>query len=537
MNRWGWQRSKTRKLHRRQSGSVIVTASLCAFVMIILAMVLGLRYQLLIFEREAALQAVQNAAIGAARELGSIVIADPYFGFASLADLPAVGRGTLAPDGEPLPVNSINTITGNVRLEKLLAQKIGSEAFAQVAEDDYREYMRLKSNMQTVLAHAVSPTARPLPHDVNDKEIKVYQTAYETFVETLPILHSGNARIKSFTITLGWLESGSTTETPQAERKPLTSGGEESCYPSFVNVPVGKDSFYFAGVSEQVRLVESARFRPADKLRLSCCIMIKAEIEIGGKQKPKPEDHNTDSQTIVVRAAALPASMPNCCAPGTLAIYLPQGNVENLTSLADLVNQSEITMAKGSHAIAKGDFPCDSGSNLIVSTDDSFTAARAVSHALVDWLRSNNARPRLKSVIEALNYPLRRDSDFSICNQMITFATDSGGEIQVNYIDQAGFMRKTVADGQTRDVAFNTLATSKGNLCLDIRDEVSNTGTDLMSKHGGQPITGELPGAFTSFLCEDDQQKLLDRVKGPMRESYLKGGLAVAFELYFNPTF
>lgn len=529
-----------RILKRRHRGSILLFASILALGVVTVGMMLLSKYQLLLVERARAEHAAKAAAMAGAFELSKIVVADARWGYVSLSDFPACGAGTMAQDNEPLPVSGINTIVATVRTEKLLAQKLDSPALADLSEDDYQEYKRLQQKLQTTLDQAVLPSCRLPLKDSNGKPVNVYKAAYQAFMQNDPRLHLGNKRIKEFSISLGWLADGSTTVTSDNQYLPQASNGNSRSYPSFVNLPVGKDSFYFAGVSNQLRLVEAARFRPHDGKHFCSCLAVKCVLEdmpMGNAQQ-KESEHIESADSLLVYAAALPCCQHNFCAPGTFVVYLPQGYMPEVSCLADLIMKSEMTKAKAQHALATGDYPSEPRATLSYDNQNIRPIAYSVGRAFFDWLRTCNARPRLDSIVNALNTRFQGSEDISETYLATVYSVDALGQIQVQTIKNAAFMKETIADQQTKDEAMKVLPTSKGMLCLNVRDEVANAGIDCSSKHGAQPLPYELPCAFSQFLSEKEQKEQLAAIaqaRGPIRESYRKGGLAAAVQMYCVP--
>jgi hypothetical protein len=525
---------KNRK--RQATGSVLILSLLCTMVILLGGVLLFSHYQSLLLDHQKAQYATQAAAMAAARELSNIVYGDPRWGFVSLSDHPACGDATIAPDGEALPIDGINTIVATVRTEKLLAQNLGNATLAELADDDYQQYKELAKRLQAVWNEAVLPNSRLEIKDMNDHPVKVNQAAYNALVSNMPDIRSGRVRIKQFTLSLGTLADGSTTVTPNCERSPQYPVGNDvtdpgaNRYMSFTNQPVGADSFYFAGVSDQVRLVDPSRFIPADKDHLCTCVLVQLNIEILSKPVSGSEKPDVIAN-LSVNAAALPYCEQNCCAPGTLVLSLPQGYADRVKCFSDLIQMQEMDRTPVSHSIAIGDFPVDGGSSL-VQQQGSPTISHSVGRALFDWLRTTNARARLESIEAALNNPFENaPSETSL---IITYSVDAAGGVQTNVIRDAGFINRTIADKQSQDAAHSVMTTSKGTLNVDIRDQVSDCGVQTIAKHGGQPIGSELPFAYSQFEVEQERLHLPSTDKAKLRQSYRNGGLSVAIEVYFT---
>ncbi|NJL73487.1 MAG: hypothetical protein HC888_19155 [Candidatus Competibacteraceae bacterium] len=69
--------------------------------------------------------AIEAAALAAARDLSMIAIDTPDYGFVSLSDSAPIGSTTAAADNFYTPVRSINGIIGTLRLDMIIADKLG----------------------------------------------------------------------------------------------------------------------------------------------------------------------------------------------------------------------------------------------------------------------------------------------------------------------------------------------------------------------------------------------------------------------------
>ncbi|HEY9716178.1 MAG TPA: hypothetical protein V6C69_01810, partial [Trichormus sp.] len=558
-------------------------------VILLAGIMLFTGYQKFMVERERVRYATQAAAMTAARELSNIAMPDQYWGYISLSDHPANGKATIAGDGEPLPVTSINTVTAGVRTEKLIAGKAGSAVLNQVAGNDYDIYQQSTANFQKALNQAVLPTDSSQSIDMNGKSINVYAAAYKSFKDNLPELRSGTLRVRDFSIELGWLADGSTTVTPDASRSADQNCDEATCYKSFIDQPVDGDSFYFAGVSREVRLVEPSRFCHTDGKRLCSCLRVRARIEMlptsdaperrlpagtyrtckdlaspdaakmaALQMTAKASDvpafgANTSSGTkgdtnvgdngctvsISSAACALPYCQPNYCAPGTLAVSLPQGSIAKVSTLCDLISLDAANQIRSSCTRAKGDFPLDSGSTLVQDPQCTTSIGYELARSFFHWLRTCNGRERVDSVVSALTTNFTDESVNQMTDLVVTYSMDYSGNLHVNTLMDAGFQTKVIADQQTRSTAVNLLSTDKGELCVEVRDEVATPGIGINSggKHGGQPLPSLLPMQYSQFLPDLKQRQLISQNEGdcPIRQSFVKGGLAVAIELYCVP--
>jgi hypothetical protein len=503
---------------------------ICASVSLItlVCVILLSAAELYILERHRGQSAADAAALAAAQTLSNIVIDDPQWGFVSLSDHPAFGAATIAPDGEALPVTGFNTIVADVRLEKLTGLKLENSTLGELAEEDYQKYKALASKLQAELNRSVEADQAETFKDMNGHKISPYKSAYDCMLANLPEISLGHAKIKSFVVSLGGLDDEPEITAKQPDDNPLG-------YRMFVDQPVKADSFFFAGLPNQTRLVDTGRFRGADGKRFSCCVLVKTEIEFTAPLQHWLFSGDGSLSTLSFASTALPYCEENHCTPGTLIVSLPQGRISQVQTICDLISKPEFNRAKCCHLVACGDYPANGQSRLVEDAALSQSVARATGRALFDWLRSCNGHAHLTSILTALNSPFEPEGPEDSPDLAVAYTVDSTGNVVVGLIHHAAFNKRTIADRQSRDQALNVLAASKGSLCIDVRDEVSDLNS--FGSHGGQPLPAEIPQTFSQLALQSmpaTEQPAAD-ARPPVRQSYRQGGLAVAIELYCVP--
>src|SRR5262249_51716341 len=130
-------------------------------------------------------QALEASALKAASDLSEIVINDPYFGFVSLTDRPAIGRATQAPDGEPVPVRGINTIIATARLDYIIATELGNEKMQGFALEDALHARDTAVRLNNALEEALKVNPKEVPHDMDGNVVRPYSDALNTYNTSL----------------------------------------------------------------------------------------------------------------------------------------------------------------------------------------------------------------------------------------------------------------------------------------------------------------------------------------------------------------
>ncbi|MBY0548941.1 MAG: Tad domain-containing protein [Candidatus Obscuribacterales bacterium] len=514
---------RLRTTSRSQRGSILFFGLIAMGLICAILIMLSINVQQMLLRRQRTQAAIESAALSLAGDLSRIVIKDEQYGYVSLCDHPASGKATLAEDGEPLPVTGVNTVLATARLERLIADRLQNDELGDLANQDILSSKRTLMRLQNVLDTSIAPKGASCA-DLNGSKIAPYEHARQQFINNVPDLAAGTAELVDFKITLGWLADGSSTMTPDPERKDDTQS--RKYYPAFENIPVGKNDFYFAGLSHQPRLVDASRFRSADGKRFRSAILVQSRIVYFTPQKEKLYE-------VCSQSAALPYGNVDRIAFGSLALSLPQGKVSSAASIRDLLDSPASRRCETSVSKAQGgDYPLEPGAYL-VSEEQKRKVSACIGRAVFDWLRTTRARVRLDSAITVLNTPFDRNAD---CGAVILYDFDRKGvPIQKVYMD-GGFLKQTVSESQDYVFATNIVETEKGMMGVSIRDHVARTGIGGSGgggQHGGQPLPAELPIDYSSqaVVGEDKQQD----DPSLLRKSSKHGGLAVCIQIFLTP--
>jgi len=485
------------------------------------------QWQNYFLQRQRAQSAAEAAALSVATELSRIVVEDSNWGFVALGDQPACGTATMAPDGEPIPIVSINTVLAAARLEQLTAQRVNSPQLTTLAEEDARVARLSARRLQRALNEAVSRSTGTQFRDWNGKPVNAFQTGKRVFEQNVQDISLERAKLKQFNVRIGWLDDGSSTLTPRPERTNATANGADDFYKAFTNAPVDDQDFYFAGVSKTSRLVNARRFQDADGEHFSSAILVEAEIAYGDESKKAP------SYSIGVIASALPQATPDRSAAGSLVVFFPQGTVRKFPTLRSMIESEDFRRVQPQRSLAiNGDFPKDQGAELVpLNQGAEWSLANSVNRAFLDWLRTNHGASRLESVLEVL------DSRFETANRggpntVAIFDFDKSGNAIISSYSNGGFYRQTVSDRQTFDIVYGITITEKGNLGMSVRNQVSKINLTDGGKHAGQPLFCELPLDYDFPSAQISASESLDPAR--CRKSYLKGGLAASIEVFTN---
>ncbi len=507
---------------RNEQGSLIILYIAITFVVIALFM-LGSRILLLMTEKERYQQALESAAIKASVDLSEIVINDPNFGFISLSDQGAIGRATMAADGEPLPVHSINTIIATTRLGYIIAQETGDEQLKELALRDLRQARESAIRLDAVLERALRAKSNDetnVARDMDGNEVHPYADALGMYEKSLQSFTTANP--EGFKLTLGWLKDGGQTITAVPLSNPLNTSKERGryakpettingCYRAYVDIPVDTQHFSFASVGtepvlvgasqfvpkslktadeelkQQQAFIESSEFIPERNNRYLSSI-VKAEA-VWQVSNLFTGDTNRSPETINSRACAQPYAIANQPAPAVLIINFVDGLPGNIRSFSDMLADQDLNQASISACTPiMGDYGIDASSQLR-GLPINGSAAWAFAVCFHDWLRSNYTLPKIDSVLTTLN------QSFSDINQsprsMFVLEVTADGNVVMSDLLGNPFGTIVVEENQLYLTSGMPVAIGGNNWNIMCRDEVHNLGTIAGGKHAGQPLPGD----------------------------------------------
>ncbi|MBS1996337.1 MAG: hypothetical protein JSS86_08515, partial [Cyanobacteria bacterium SZAS LIN-2] len=336
---------------RNQNGAAVILL----FVIVIVAFaatLIGaseiLRYCLY---RQKSVAAVEGASLAVANDLSAVVVEDPNFGYIALSDYAPEGQALLAPDGEPLPVHSINTILATARLDLLIAKQLNNQEFIRLAQIDSANARLAARRLTEALKIAIAPAGNAVPQsksaqtllpqsfiarDRLGKKIAPRDRARQMILAYLRNCGmESKLQIESLELSLGSLQSGGGTVTPVpspialAEMQGRKQAG--GCYLAFQNMPVGDENFVFAAVGKQSSLVPTQEFRPDDGTMPSSIVKVNVVFKIIENQKDK--NGPSTFGAMKVASCSQPFSLNDKSNAGTLVVAMPDGAPQNLRSL------------------------------------------------------------------------------------------------------------------------------------------------------------------------------------------------------------
>lgn len=472
------------KIKKRSiQGNMLILVVLVACFILIPLCLLQSQIGLFMVNNNRVESVVDGACLVAANQLSKIVIDDSHFGYVSLSNYPPIGSGTIAPDGEPLPVTGINTLVGTIRQNTIIAHELENKTMTSSVEKDRRYMFSTIKKLNFALSDSLKKKKKKRWKDLNGNEIDPYASAVSYLKENLP----ENVHIKSVKFKSGWLSKGggSTQITyPQPERyayvKPEHVQGAH--YKPFVKIPAFGKFFTFAGLSESSRLVPKSRFKLADKrhicsiVKLECVIERKKQAQIGFKLKSK----------IKYASCSQPFSIPDRGPRGVMTLRFTGIPASGLTSWTDFLKEqtfsdNKVSMFKSMH----GDYPVDPRARMLrLRKRASLSTSQHFAQSLYYWLRNGKLQPKVDSVIAMTNEHIKLNPKEI---RVYEFADD--GTISKRTIPKTPFQLGVLSDSQQSVVADTKIQGGLSPIII-IRNNVKSLGTKYGGKHGGQPLAG-----------------------------------------------
>lgn len=378
-------------------------ALVAAFAFIVIAiLIFAVGYLRLIGTKSEQKTAIEAAALAAARDMSRIVIDTPQFGFVGLSDSAPIGPNTTANDQYYTQVQSINTIIGTARLDAIIADKMNVPEWRILAKQDIDAAKLAAADLETALKDAIKPGGSG--KDIQGQDVKPYDSAEQAYQQN-QIRMSGNSNYVagSLQLSLGGLANGSQTNVdvpnPSGVDGSLTStntvGGK---YKSYTNIPYSGEDFVFAGIGEDIKLVDQKNWvASVGGLPYQMATIVRAEAT----HQVAQGNGSGNTHQIQGIACAQPASVNDPRpAPGALVISFPDGmpdDKEVLNKPSDLYfagfmqdknDDSDLYFSQ------LADYPVELGSSIdyeptwpLQSVDPERKANNCCKLAAYDWLR------------------------------------------------------------------------------------------------------------------------------------------------------
>jgi hypothetical protein len=441
---------------------------------------------------------LEAASLCAVNDVTKIVIDDRYFGFVALSDDTPTGLATIAQDQQPLPVWGINTVWATVRREMLIAQALDNDYLRSLAVNDLNEAQRATNELMTVIQASLKPNCRYLTKDKDGRLIKPYEHAKSVLSANTNAFNAETTpNTSDFKLTLGWLNEAadSCTAYPKpanlANLKKGTVFGDN--YRAFVDVPVGRSSFFFAGFAKQAALVNNAKFRPFDGKRICSIVRADATFSVPANEQLK----RITGQSLVTMncsACAEPGANVDTTIPGIMRINFHDGLPSSIKSLNDLfINNYTQSHRNDLFTAVGGDYPLDPSAKLVVLNpqDKACFENRIFQTGFFDWVRSLHNNGRLDAIMQLVNSPFDRQSVIGSGSRdtpSFLYEFDKSGNLLITNEKETPFLNESVQQNQVYFLDFEAIQDGGLYWTVAFRDQVHNLGLSSGGKHAGEAM-------------------------------------------------
>lgn len=427
------------KSARAACGNTMVLVVITIFALLVVAY-LAINFAQLVGTHKEAQTAIDAASLAAAKDMSHIVIDDKdgcHFGIVGLVD-------DLPRKKDNRPVLGINTLMATVRLDAIIANKLGSSSMLVLAANDLQ---RAQADCLTLRKKVVRAFEHMSFTDKDGNTISIIDDANKTYDENQVKLGNGK-RLGDITLSAGWYKTaqGATNvpvPTPQSfgqvDSSTSVPSGSQTVYRPMVDVPVvfsannsqGTFHFQFLPIGNDISLVSGQACEFPDPSQVDNWpgylppYLVQAEVDqevvatatLQKEQKEKPETSRPTSKlhSGAVAACGGPVRAFNT---GTLQIAMPggpppKGQGPDCTSVRTLMNSTQIKMVSVPPEINPQNRTIMPASQL--GTASSYTPAwnKASSGA---WLiaKGGAVPANGKATLEASTYRTRTSDDPSV---------------------------------------------------------------------------------------------------------------------------
>jgi hypothetical protein len=496
------------KTHRpkRDAGNVLpLIVAVTAFVLLVLV-ILGLKYVRILGSYQEQRTAIDAAALAAAKSLSRIVVEDPNLGFISLSDAAPIGKGTMAQDGYYLPVQSINTVLGTIRLDMIVADYMQDPIMKQCAIDDYQKAMKAQQKLMDALKAAAQPGGTGVDMDGNvvnptQDATDAYTTNQVRLTGTPTSLVPGSLKL-----SLGYID-GLRSNIPIPQPASVDAGAQQQqdsgYYKANVDVPYNNESFILAALGDDVTLVDRRLFKDTlPGLAYSIPTVVKCEADEQYSERDTQNQLATKNvhATSAAEIGVFKDKRPN---PGAFTLrILDSAPIPEISTLGSIFKQGQIVNSPCDvlQTPLTGDYPDTQATPYLFSSTMGFDVpshpqlGQALSVAFYDWVRRSGTNINVKSLVDTLNAPLQPGPN---AGQLHQFQVTPQGTIGYQ-VTAASDTNLPISQNQWR--AIGGLAfTSTNNFQYDVflTDFVHVPGKTTGGKHAGEPL--DMPGSTQTY--------------------------------------
>lgn len=517
-------RSAWVKRLRKSTGNMLALMVACAVGFFILLM-FALSYVRMLGSHGEQKTAIESASLAAAKDISKIVINDPNFGYIGFSDSAPVGAATKAADNYYMPVSSINSMMGTVRLDTIIANEVNNPEMKALAARDLTNLKAAKDNLVLVIRAAIAGSGSTAK-DADGNIVSPYDDAVAAYKSnSIRMAGSSNYVEGSLKLTLGSIANGETNipiPQPTAYANCDSTQQKNGMYVANVNVPTSDGTqFVFANLGTTVRLVDDRTFLttvPGVAFEMPAIVRAEADQSINSNGTTAVQHSSASAQ-----GSNLYDPRP---APGLFSINFPDGVPPEVQRPGDLLKPPFTTTAPvvGSTPVG-GDYPSGGGGLSTIAPggwsglSGPPTAGGSVGIGMYDWLKRGGAKVNVSSVKKFLTTNFNDSGNLAtdmLTNNFYMFDAASGNVVYTSRkLSDPGVTPPTAGNynppgpDKISTVAENQLFTQSQNVFTSadlfsydmyMRDESFKNGTINGGDHGGEPLSDTVYTATTSHI-------------------------------------
>lgn len=360
--------------NRTSQGNTLVLVIVGLFALLLIAYVV-LNYSQLFATHKEAQTAIDAASLAAAKDMSQIVIDEAdgcHFGVVGLVD-------NVPRKKDNRPVIGINTLMATVRLDAIIANKLGNSTMLVLTANDLQNVQADCLRLRKKIVQALKEKSFS---DKDGNKINILDNANNTF-DTNAIRLGGAKRTGDLVISVGQYSSpqGTTnipvptpTSLAQVNNSTSASDGYKTIYKPLVDVPVafsangsqGTLNFKFLPIGNDISLISSADcefpnladvdnwpgYLPPFLVKVEADQRVQASAQMSSKE---PTEHSGNANNTNVGSTVHAVSIAICggarrtFGSGLLQVSMPggpppQGQGPDCTSIQSIMNSTQISL-------------------------------------------------------------------------------------------------------------------------------------------------------------------------------------------------
>jgi hypothetical protein len=435
---------------RRTSGSMLVLTLVLVSLLVIVVAFFAINYSQFVGTQKEAQTAIDAAALRAASDIGRVVISG-NFGAVSLVDdsPPTSGGGNF----QKRNVIGINTLLGTLRLDMIIADKLGNKVMLNTAKSEIALAQKDADALTKAIQDALSGSGTVT--DKNGTTIDLVQDAIDAYNNnnrrmgnTNKQLVAGSMKISAGELSAGNGQTNIPTPQPASDDPPTNAGGgtnnfvAHGFYKPYVAIPCPSNTTVtFCASGPAPALVPNNTFTSTiDSGIAPAVVQVTAQEQVVGFGANTGYNTGRPAAAVQVTATAQAGGQRFNFPSGGFYLSFPDGfpvgSTVDFTSVQSMIN-SPGWLSGGTYSVNQGGGSFSAQPYLGqqgVKTGD------ALATMTYNWLFSLDLRPNIEAAVKAFQVPLKAfaDSNQAGATQTITAMTNPNSFVVADAAPRTG---------------------------------------------------------------------------------------------------